>query len=276
MDDVVAAALACPHCRGPIDELRCGRCDITYSRRHGYIDFTAEPELGSGGEQLRRTDAMTAGLGPLRMRDPLNIERYEKHSRPAFLRIMGANWRNVVTEEDEVAYLHDHVDPADGPVLDLACGTGRWTRAVQATVGKRPVVGLDLSIAMLARARTQVPDVTLIRGSALTLPFGHATVGAVTCWNALQHIPEPRTVIGEVARCLRPGGTFTALTFRQAPDSTYRYFQRRHEDAFRVRSFALDTLRDWLLAAGLQLTHMWTPGTFLLFSATRSSAAPGG
>lgn len=43
----------------------------------------------------------------------------------------------------------------DRPVLDVGCGTGRWTQEVMAP--GRHAIGLDPSTAMLARARARLP-----------------------------------------------------------------------------------------------------------------------
>jgi ubiquinone/menaquinone biosynthesis C-methylase UbiE len=156
-------------------------------------------------------------------------------------------------------------------VLDLACGAGRWTRVIAEAVGTEQVVGLDLSVPMLETVRSTLPAVRVVRGSALALPFGDATLGAVTCWNALQMLPRPAQVMAEVGRCLRPGGSFIVLTFRQAADPIYRYFQRRQEETFNVTSFAEEEITRWLADAGLQVRDLGGPGSFLLITATKES-----
>ncbi len=51
------------------------------------------------------------------------------------------------------------------------------------------------------------PDV---RGDANTLPFRDATFDAVVCAEVLEHVGDPRHVIAEVERVLKPGGSFVA------------------------------------------------------------------
>jgi SAM-dependent methyltransferase len=58
---------------------------------------------------------------------------------------------------------------ADARVVDLACGTGITTEAVLAVLGERgSIVAVDASAAMLAAARSLVPDerVTWLRAPA--------------------------------------------------------------------------------------------------------------
>jgi ubiquinone/menaquinone biosynthesis C-methylase UbiE len=106
-----------------------------------------------------------------------------------------------------------------------------------------------------------------VRGSAQALPFGDRGFGAVTCWNAPQVLPEPRKVIGEVGRCLKPGGTFTVLTFRKTDDPIHRYFQRRHGAAFLGAAFSEQEIRMWLEEAGMEILDLAGPESFLLFNA---------
>jgi SAM-dependent methyltransferase len=45
-----------------------------------------------------------------------------------------------------------------------------------------------------------------VQADAAALPFASATLDAVTLVNVLDHTTEPRTVVGEAARVLKPGG----------------------------------------------------------------------
>jgi SAM-dependent methyltransferase len=256
----LVAVLACPACGAGLSRVdqgvACRSCGAAYRATNGSLDFVAE-QMG------------VTGLGQIFMADPLHVPLYEASSRPAFLRLMGTNWGDELSEADEERYLRERLGGVDGPVLDLACGAGGWTRVIADAVGVEQVVGLDLSVPMLGAIRKALPAVPVVRGSALALPFGDGTLGAVTCWNALQMLPRPPQVIAEAGRCLRPGGSFVVLTFRQAPDPIYRYFQRRQEETFNVTAFAEEEITHWLAEAGLEVRHLGGPGTFLLITATK-------
>jgi SAM-dependent methyltransferase len=260
MPDLLQDVFACPTCRQPVTDIAgqvvCAGCDQVFSSAAGYLDFA--PEV-----------VMKSGLGPFYLQDPLHVTRYEAETRVAFLNVMGANWDSELTAGGEDDYLRAHLAPVDGPVLDLACGAGRWTRTVAAHVGEPRVIGLDLSVAMLDLIRAELPGLCVVRGTALRLPFTTGSLGAVNCSNALQLLPDPRAVIHEIGRCLAPGGTFTAFTFRQARRPTYRHFQRQHERTFNVRAFRVDELVSWLTSAGLELTDLSTPAETILFTARR-------
>jgi len=255
-----AGSFGCPACRGRLEEhdgaLACPQCRASYNDAAGYLDFA--PAV-----------VMKSGLGPFYLQDPLHVPRYESVTRAAFLNIMGQNWRGALCADDEDAYIREHLDPVGGPVLDVGCGAGRWTRTVCEHVGLDRVIGLDLSAAMLAAAGAALPGLCLVRASVLRLPFPDAVLGAVNCSNALQLFPDPHLAIAEIGRCLRPGGCFTAFTFRQASRPAYRYFQLRHEATFNVRSFSPADIATWLDAAGMDLTDLTGPVGTMLFTARK-------
>lgn len=262
LEEHVRNAFACPQCRGSLSSngygLGCQHCQRVYTAAaEGYLDFAPEVQ-------------MQPGLGSFYLQDPLHVPRYEEETREAFLNIMGANWDRDLTPEVEDDYLRTHLAPGDGLLLDLACGAGRWTRTLIEHMGQPQVVGLDLSISMIDRIRRELPELCVVRGTAVQLPFGDSSLGAVNCSNALQLLPDPGQVIQEIGRCLRPGGVFTAFTFLQARTPTYRYFQCRHEETFNVRAFQVSELVLWLGTAGLGLVDLNTRENMVLFTAHRS------
>ncbi|MFI8952683.1 methyltransferase domain-containing protein [Streptomyces sp. NPDC053750] len=249
-----AAALRCPTCLeelafGP-EGARCTGCGAA----HPWSGTALDLSCGVGD----KTAAMIRNV-------PL---RYDNALRPAFLRLMGENWAGAVSVADEDRYLAERVRPADedAPVLDLAAGTGRWTSVLAGVVGRDRVIALDLSGAMLERLSSSLPRLTTVRAGALALPFADASLSAVNCWNALQAVPDAAAAIAEVGRCLRPGGTFTLLTFRPAADPLYRYFQTHTQG---VIVFEPDALRGMLEEAGMAVRDLSGPGSFLFATAVR-------
>ncbi|MCA1186747.1 MULTISPECIES: class I SAM-dependent methyltransferase [unclassified Saccharopolyspora] len=197
--------------------------------------------------------------------------RHAELLRPASATVPGANWGGTVSVRDEDAYLRRNLRPAPGPVLDVACGAGRWTRVLAEQVGPERVLGLDSAAAVLEVARFAVPGVLFTEGDARALPFPDGFLGAANCSDALHVLPEPRRVIAEVSRCLHPAGTFTATTYRRGARSFQRHFQRCHERVFGLRSFEPEELAVAFDEAGLDVVDSSGPGTFL-FLTTRKRA----
>ena len=105
------------------------------------------------------------------------------------------------------AAVGDHV-AAGGRLVDLGCGTGELARGLAAS-GFR-VTGCDIAPQMLRRAVAADPDARVgwlrLAPRWDTLPFGSASVDAVVAASVLEYVPNPRAVLRECARVLRPGG----------------------------------------------------------------------
>jgi SAM-dependent methyltransferase len=67
-----------------------------------------------------------------------------------------------------------------------------------------------------------------VYGDGMALPFRDATFDSVLCNEVLEHVPEPASLMGEVARVLRPGGVLLLSTpqtwgLHAEPYDFYRY-----------------------------------------------------
>ncbi|MFB9905165.1 class I SAM-dependent methyltransferase [Allokutzneria oryzae] len=97
-----------------------------------------------------------------------------------------------------------------GPVLDVAVGTG-----IVAAAMARPVIGVDLSSAMLGHASRRLPG-RVARADARSLPVASDSVSAVTAIWLLHLMPDSEAVVREVARVLRRGGVFVCTVDKRA------------------------------------------------------------
>jgi demethylmenaquinone methyltransferase/2-methoxy-6-polyprenyl-1,4-benzoquinol methylase len=96
-------------------------------------------------------------------------------------------------------------------LADIATGTGLVAReAVGILGGEDGVVGVDVSMAMLAEARCKL-GIPLIQGIAEQLPFAEGSVDFLTMGYALRHVSDLFATFGEFHRVLRPGGTVLVL-----------------------------------------------------------------
>jgi ubiquinone/menaquinone biosynthesis C-methylase UbiE len=83
-------------------------------------------------------------------------------------------------------------------VLDVACGTGRFSRLFR-SMGSN-VVGLDLSRAMLNRSRDRQSAEAYVEASALHLPFKDSAFDMAISVNAFNHLPAFEKAINEICR----------------------------------------------------------------------------
>jgi SAM-dependent methyltransferase len=100
--------------------------------------------------------------------------------------------------------------PPGGDVLDLGCGTGAVLEgllALEACFGT--YTGVDLSPAMLVRAHAKlghVPGTRFERLDLRTEPLPDGPFDLIVSAWALEHLPEPGTVVAAARARLRPGG----------------------------------------------------------------------
>ena len=112
---------------------------------------------------------------------------------------------------------------ADGPVVELAVGTGRVAIPVAQSIG-RPVIGIDRSPAMLAVARERAAaagvELDLREGDMRELELDDPAALISCPFRSLLHLPtwaDRRRVFERVAASLRPGGRFAWNAFAFDP-----------------------------------------------------------
>jgi ubiquinone/menaquinone biosynthesis C-methylase UbiE len=98
-------------------------------------------------------------------------------------------------------------------ILDVGCGTGRFTDALATSFGAR-VVGLDPSRKMLAQAHHKPTEgqVSYVRAAGERLPLADASCDLVFMSMVFHHFTAPSAVAAECRRVLRDG----ALVFLRA------------------------------------------------------------
>jgi SAM-dependent methyltransferase len=132
---------------------------------------------------------------------------YERIWRPLGGRML--MWGVGMAAEHRTALEMLELEPSDR-VLDVACGTGGFTRVFAREAAL--AIGVDASRTMLAQAVREGGEARYVRASASALPFRDSSFDAVCCFAALYLIEEPYEAIGEIARVLAPGGRVALLS----------------------------------------------------------------
>jgi SAM-dependent methyltransferase len=143
-------------------------------------------------------------------------------------------WSVVMTED--VPFYVDLAREANGPVVELAVGTGRVAVPVAEAIG-RLVIGIDASPAMLAKAREAAEeagvDLDLRQGDMRELSLDEPAALIYCPFRSLLHLPtwaERRRTFERVAAALQPGGRFAWNAFVFSHDIAARQdgVLRRH------------------------------------------------
>jgi ubiquinone/menaquinone biosynthesis C-methylase UbiE len=151
------------------------------------------------------------------------------------------------------------IPPAD--VLDIGTGTG-FVALIASQLGHR-AIGLDLSTAMLAEARTQANRRDLKAsfqiGDAVAPPFEEASLDVIVCRHFLWTLRQPEVALANWFRLLRPNGRVVVIDgfwFAQSkPEEGFDLFERHYTDRTRESLPAMswervETAAEFLRTAG--------------------------
>ena len=200
---------------------------------------------------------------------------YERWWRPALGRMFKGVLGPGMADEHRIARLLLALSPGDG-VLDVACGTGNFSRHFARTVGPAGLVaGIDVSETMLTRAvedtrRAGLSNVAYVRGDAQELPFLDKSFDAVCCFAAFHLFADPMRALDRMTEVLTPGGRiaiFTTARHRTAPVRTAESLLALRSGA---RLFEEDELVDALSARGFEDVRQRVAGVTQFVGARRA------
>jgi ubiquinone/menaquinone biosynthesis C-methylase UbiE len=168
------------------------------------------------GRRRKRLHEFFASKDPNR----LSVQEYRRRVRKHYDGPAGAmlSWASLVSLHEPLAgrlFRRRDFD-LDGcrRILDVGAGAGQLLRHVLRHADPQAeIVFFDLSHAMLQRARSRLRS---DRPRAVTcdmarLPFADRTFDCVTCGWVLEHLPDPRPGLAELARVMQPGGKLLLL-----------------------------------------------------------------
>lgn len=152
-------------------------------------------------------------------------------------------WRPFVTSfvsdlKWEMEASQQFMDVSTGmDVLDLACGTGNFTRLFSASAKPGAVIGVDLSLPMLKQYRRKLKeknntDIMLIRVNVTKWPFAPETFDRIHCAGALHLFPDIQSVFNSIYHSLKKGSCFVGATYcleeNIITNSLQKYFTKVH------------------------------------------------
>ncbi len=202
-------------------------------------------------------EAAPQSPGPVQelMQSPLLARVYERYWRPALGRVAKGVLGPGMAEERRIARLMLALGPGER-VLDVACGTGSFTRELARAVGAGGLaVGLDLSKPMLRRAveetaRAGLAQVAYIRADAEQLPFEPGSFDGACCFAALNLMPDPERALDRMTDILAPGGRIALFTSARGRSTPLRTLESLISVASGIRMFERAELVDALERRG--------------------------
>ena len=93
----------------------------------------------------------------------------------------------------------------DISVLDVGCGIGNTLFALGAN-GFGNIVGLDVERQLVEYAKNSVLAAHVVVASAEEIPFRDGAFDCVICYDLLEHVLKPETVVENISRVLKQNG----------------------------------------------------------------------
>jgi SAM-dependent methyltransferase len=207
----------------------------------GYLDLLGPARTQSTGPAQ---DLMLSGIVP---------RVYERWWRPALGRLAKGVLGPGMAEEHRIARRLLDLSPGDA-VLDVACGTGSFTRGFASAVGPGGLaVGIDVSETMLARAAVDgaaLRNVAYVRGDAQELPFADGSFDAVCCFAALHLFADPLRALDRMTAILAPRGRIAIFTSVRGRSTALRAWASLVQSRSGMRMFERDEVTGALEARG--------------------------
>ena len=256
LSDRSLSLLRCPACNGEFDRrggaLRCTDCAKVVPVVGGIPRFPVDADEGD-------TSAAFDRLSPI-YETPLWF--------PVMYRLIGGPFAPI----DDRSTVAGVLDADGSDVLDVACGTGRFTRYVADEA--EFVWGIDTSDGMLKTAgryadRDGLVNVAFARMDATDLQFAERAFDAVACCWALHLFPDVSGTLAEIHRVLRPGGRFAGTTLTEGGLLAIPGMSEGLGLSMGANAFDADDLRTTFHEAGFSAVSFDRRAAALFFSARR-------
>ena len=226
-------------------------------RRDGLWVFYSVPAQGPGRKFVDAVLPFLTSEGfasdDLVMAASIIEERATKTSQ--FFNTIAEDWDAMAGEVlggfDLPKMVEDKVPAGCKVAVDLGCGTGSVLEHLLKK--SEQVIGVDGSARMLELARRRFigeeSRLSLRIGDLEHLPLRDGEADFVCINLVLHHLSNPKAVLGEVKRVLRPGGLFLLSDFDRHSDESMRA-----EYGDRWLGFEAETLEGFMREAGFKLS----------------------
>ena len=156
---------------------------------------------------------------------------------------------------DDARSIRKHL-PSARRIVDIGCGRGGFVEVCRRQLGD--ALGFDNEPAAARICRAQ--GLPFVLGDAERLPFRSDSLDVLRAKEVIEHLIDPRPMLREIRRALRPGGLFLSRT--PSHFSTLYPVGNFWDDYTHVRPFSRLGLRRLLEDTGFEINFIsgCTPG----------------
>jgi len=144
-------------------------------------------------------------------------------------------------------------------VLDLGCGYGGFGKRKP---GESVIIGVDRDPLVLAAAGIHYDQVFLADLEHAALEFAPESFDGVLARDILEHLPEPWSMVSEIRRVLKPGGTVIASVPMAKASVVW-------SDYTHVRGFTKNAIRSLFEDGGFRVHDVFPMGGYSLSNKMR-------
>ena len=159
---------------------------------------------GSPGAALTFRLWRCAACGLVRTEPQLTPQELEPHYAEEYWGGIEASDENWIRRDQRFRTGFLERFRGEGSVLDVGCGLGFFLRALDPQRWDRHGVE-PMPVPYREAARALGPD-RIVNADLRAAKLPSGKFDAITFWDSLEHLPNPRAILDEAARLLRPGG----------------------------------------------------------------------
>jgi len=145
----------------------------------------------------------------------------------------------------------------EGVLVDVGCGTGSLIAMLEGRGYRGPIIGVDISMAMLSVALRKTRSAIFLRASMDSIPLKDSSVDHYISSLAIHIAEDKRRVLGEAARILKSGGTYRIVV---ATTNSFR--GRLFSKLLGVKTLREETYIEMLRSSGLDVLGSTRYGAF--------------
>lgn len=141
------------------------------------------------------------------LRNPPKPEEMKEHYSDAYHKLISASGHNTPHRwQDRRAALTRYKQ--SGALLDLGCSSGAFLESMRSK--SWDLYGVEMS-AECARQAKERSGAKVFVGDVPDASFAPESFDVITCFDVLEHVYDPRSVLANVGKWLKPGGIFYVL-----------------------------------------------------------------